>query len=143
MNSDRRKDVDMLIEEFWKKGFLTVFRKYGTYLPEPNAIGGFEVDAIAKYKDSFAIGITLSDNDFNDPVIVKNKLAYLANRQSRGSNKKVQLFVGVSFLNFKKAKAILDELDSDTKKNIKLFQINNRSELAKQQIKKTEKVLFS
>lgn len=143
MNSDRRKDVDMLIEEFWKKGYLTVFRKYGTYLPEPNAIGGFEVDAIAKYKDSFAIGITLSDNDFNDPVIVKNKLAYLANRQSRGSNKKVQLFVGVSFLNFKKAKAILDELDSDTKKNIKLFQINNRSELAKQQIKKTEKVLFS
>lgn len=143
MNTDRRKDVDMLIEEFWKKGYLTLSRKYGTYLPEPNTIGGFEVDAIAKYKDNFAIGITLSDNDFNDSVMIKNKLAYLANRQSRGSNKKVQLFVGVSFLNFKNAKALLDELDSDTRRNIKLFQISNRTELNKQQIKKPEKVLFS
>jgi hypothetical protein len=143
MNSDRRKDVDMLIEEFWRKGYLTLSRKYGTYLPEPNAIGGFEVDAIAKYKDNFAIGITLSDNDFNDPVMIKNKLAYLANRQSRGTNKKVQLFVGVSLLNLKNAKTFLDELDSDTKKNIKLFQISSRGELTKQQMKKPEKVLFS
>lgn len=107
MNSDRRKDVDMLIEEFWKKGYLTLFRKFGTYLPEPTAIGGFEVDAIAKYKNTFAIGITLTDQDFNDPVMIKNKLAYLANRHLKGSNKKVQLFVGVSFINFKKAKSCL------------------------------------
>src|SRR5690606_7352211 len=143
MNSDRRKDVDMLIEEFWRKGYLTLSRKYGTYLPEPNAIGGFEVDAIAKYKDNVAIGITFSDNDFNYPVMIKNKLAYLANRQSRGTNKKVQLFVGVSLLNLKNANTLLDELDSDTKKNIKLFQISSRGELTKQQMKKTEKVLFS
>lgn len=50
MNTDRRKDVDLLIEEFWKKGYLTLYRKYGTYLPEPSNIGGFEVDVIAKQK---------------------------------------------------------------------------------------------
>lgn len=143
MNSDRRKYVDMLIEEFWRRGYLTLSRKFGTYLPEPNAIGGFEIDAIAKYKDNFAIGITLSDNDFNDPIMIKNKLTYLANRQSKVSNKKVRLFVGVSLLNLKNAKALLDELDSDTKKNIRLFQISNRDELPKQQMKKREKVLFS
>ena len=143
MDRDRRKDVDMLIEEFWKKGYLTLFRKFGTYLPEPTAIGGFEVDAIAKYKNTFAIGITLSDQDFNDPVIIKNKLAYLANRHLKGSNRKVQLFVGVSFINFKKAKTLLEELDADTKKNIKLFQISYRDDISGFKDKKSEKVLFS
>lgn len=143
MDSDRRKDVDMLIEEFWKKGYLTLFRKFGTYLPEPTAIGGFEVDAIAKYKNTFAIGITLSDQDFNDPVMIKNKLAYLANRHLKGSNKKVQLFVGVSFINFKKAKILLEELDTDTRKNIKLFQISYRDDISGYKHKKSEKVLFS
>jgi len=143
MDSDRRKDVDMLIEEFWKKGYLTLFRKFGTYLPEPTAIGGFEVDAIAKHKNTFAIGITLSDQDFNDPVMIKNKLAYLANRHSKGSNRKVQLFVGVSFINFKKAKILLEELDADTRKNIKLFQISYRDDISGFKDKKSEKVLFS
>ncbi|MDY0082155.1 MAG: hypothetical protein RBR74_03125 [Ignavibacteriaceae bacterium] len=143
MNSDRRKAVDMLIEEFWKKGYLTLFRKFGTYLPEPTTIGGFEVDAIAKYKNTFAIGITLCDQDFNDPVMVKNKLTYLANRHSKGSNKKVQLFVGVSLLNLKNAKALLEELDVDIKKNIRLFQISYRDNISTYKDKKSEKVLFS
>ena len=101
MNTDRRRDVDLLIEEFWKKGYLTLYRKFGTYLPEPSNIGEFEVDVIAKLKDNFAIGITLSDQDFKDSSFIKNKLSYLAQRQTRGSNKKVQLFVGVSLLNLK------------------------------------------
>lgn len=143
MNNDRRKDVDMLIEEFWKKGYLTLFRKFGTYLPEPTAIGGFEVDAIAKQRNTIAIGITLSEQDFNDPVIIKNKLAYLANRHLKGSNKKVQLFVGVTLLNFKKAKSLLAELDAETKKNIKLFQISYRENISTYKDKKSEKVLFS
>ncbi|MDT3696043.1 MAG: hypothetical protein ROY99_06580 [Ignavibacterium sp.] len=143
MNNDRRKDVDMLIEEFWKKGYLTLFRKFGTYLPEPTAIGGFEVDAIAKYKNTLAIGITLSDQEFNDPVAIKNKLAYLANRHLKGSNKKVQLFVGVTLLNLKNARTLLTELDVDTKKNIKLFQISYRDNISSYEAKKSEKVLFS
>jgi hypothetical protein len=143
MNTDRRRDIDLLIEEFWKKGYLTLFRKYGTYLPEPSKIGGFEVDVIAKLKDNFAIGITLTEQDFNDPTSVKNKLSYLAQRQTRVSNKKVQLFVGVSILNYKYAKTLLDELDPETKKNIKLFQISEKPELSLRAISKPEKILFS
>jgi hypothetical protein len=143
MNTDRRRDVDLLIEEFWKKGYLTLFRKFGTYLPEPSNIGGFEVDVIAKQKDNLAIGITLSDQDFNDPSFIKNKLSYLAQRQTRGSNKKVQLFVGVSLLNFKYAKTLLDELDPDTKKNIKLFQITDKPEIINPKEKRTDRILFS
>jgi hypothetical protein len=143
MNTERRRDVDLLIEEFWKKGYLTLFRKFGTYLPEPSNIGGFEVDVIAKQKDNLAIGITLSDQDFNDPSFIKNKLSYLAQRQTRGSNKKVQLFVGVSLLNFKYAKTLLDELDPDTKKNIKLFQITDKPEIINPKEKRTDRILFS
>lgn len=143
MNTDRRRDIDLLIEEFWKKGYLTLFRKFGTYLPEPSKIGGFEVDVIAKLKDNFAIGITLTEQDFNDPTSVKNKLSYLAQRQTRVSNKKVQLFVGVSLLNYKYAKTLLDELDPETKKNIKLFQISEKPELSLRTKTKPEKILFS
>ena len=143
MNTDRRRDVDLLIEEFWKKGYLTLFRKFGTYLPEPSNIGGFEVDVIAKHKGNFAIGITLNDQDFLDPSSIRNKLAYLAHRQTRGTNKKVQLFVGVSIINFKYAKTLLDELDPDTKKNIKLFQISEKPELSIRSESKPEKILFS
>lgn len=143
MNTDKRKDVDLLIEEFWKKGYLTLFRKYGTYLPEPSSIGGFEVDVIAKQKDNFAIGINLIDSDFKDSAALKNKLTYLAQRQTRGSNKKVQLFVGVSILNYKYAKSLIDELDPETKKNVKLFQICEKPEFSFQRENKSEKILFS
>lgn len=143
MNTDRRKDVDLLVEEFWRKGYLTVYRKFGTYLPEPSSIGGFEVDVIAKQKDNYAIGITLTDHDFNDPTFIKNKLAYLAHRQTRGSNKKVLLFVGVSGNKLLDAKTLIDELDSETRKNIKLFQITERVPINTRREKSSTKVLFS
>ncbi len=143
MNTDRRKDVDLLVEEFWKKGYLTVFRKFGTYLPEPSKIGGFDVDVIAKQKDNYAIGITLTDQDFNEPAFIKNKLAYLAQRQTRGSNKKVLLFVGVSGNKLMNAKSIIDELDPDTRKNIKLFQITERIPVNTRRENRSNRVLFS
>ena len=143
MNTERRRDVDLLIEEFWRKGYLTVFRKYGTYLPEPSSIGGFDVDVIAKLKDNYAIGITLTDQDFKDSALIKNKLSYLAQRQTKGSNKKVMLFVGVSILNYKYAKTLLDELDIDTRKNIKLFQIVDKQNLNMRNELKSTKILFS
>lgn len=143
MNTDRRKDVDLLIEEFWKKGYLTLFRKFGTYLPEPSNIGGFEVDVIAKQKDNFAIGINLIDQDFKNPSELKNKLTYLAQRQTRGTNKKVQLFVGTSILNYKYAKSLIDELDPETKRNVKLFQISDKHDFSFQRESKSEKILFS
>lgn len=143
MDTERRRDVDLLIEEFWRKGYLTIFRKYGTYLPEPSSIGGFDVDVIAKLKDNYAIGITLTDQDFKDSTLIKNKLSYLAQRQTKGSNKKVMLFVGVSILNYKYAKTLLDELDIDTRKNIKLFQIVDKQNLNMRNELRSTKILFS
>jgi hypothetical protein len=143
MDLDRRKEIDLLIEEFWRKGYLTVSRKFGTYLPEPADIGGFEVDVVAKQRNTYAIGITLTDQDFKDLMSIKNKLLYLANRQTRGSNKKVQLFVGVSLNNFQRAKNLLEDLDSETRKNIKLFQILEKLLPPLPRVNRKERVLFS
>lgn len=143
MNTDRRRDVDLLIEEFWKKGYLTLSRKFGTYLPEPSAIGGFDVDVVAKQKDSFAIGISLLEDDFRDYDKIKNKLTYLAQRQVKGSNKKVTLFVGVSLPNFKFAKQIIEELDPEIKKNIKLVQIVEKPTIISSRKSSFESALFS
>ncbi len=83
------------------------------------------------------------DQDFKNPAELKNKLAYLAQRQTRGTNKKVQLFVGVSLINFKYAKSLMDELDPETKRNVKLFQISDKPEFSFQRENKSEKILFS
>ena len=45
----KRKQIDLLVEEFWKLGYLTVSRKLGTYLPEPQKVGKYSVDVIARY----------------------------------------------------------------------------------------------
>lgn len=46
----KRRTIDLLVEQFWKQGYLTISRKYGTYLPEPNKVGGFDVDIIGRQK---------------------------------------------------------------------------------------------
>ena len=91
---DKRRSVDLLVEKFWKQGYLTVSRKFGTYLPEPGKVGDFEIDIIARYKKNYAIGITLTEADLKDSKIIE-KLTYLATRQTKFSNKRVLLFVGV------------------------------------------------
>lgn len=116
MNQER---VDQLIKQFWRYGYLTVKRKYGTYLPAPELIGDYEVDAIGKQVDRFAIGITLSDNDIADPNIIE-KIAFLATRHTRFTKKNVLLIVGVPKAALRKTKLLLTGLDPEIKKNIKI-----------------------
>ncbi len=126
MNDNTRERIDLLLEEFWKRGYLTVSRKFGTYLPAPDRIGKFDVDIVARYKKDYAIGINLSQTDFADEKLV-TKLEYLASRHTKYTNKKVKLFVGIPAGYFKQAKIILDKLNSEVQKNIKLFQIVERN----------------
>lgn len=143
MNYDRRKDVDSLIEHFWKRGYLTVSRKYGTYLPEPDKIGIYDVDVIARYKDSYAIGIVLNDEDFFDIAKTQNRLVYLSTRQTKFNGKKVALFVGVSLKNYTKAKKIVDNLPNEVKRNIRLVQIVDRQNIQASVRKREHNIFFS
>ncbi len=142
MNTIKRRNIDLLIEEFWKLGYLTVSRKFGTYLPEPSKVGKFEVDIVARQRKNYAIGITLSYADLNDPSLF-DKLNFLATRQTRYTNKRVILFVGVPKDLFKNIKVLVDSLTSEVKNNIKLFEIMDRFIIQTRRSLRNEKVLFS
>ncbi len=142
MNENVRKNVDQLVEQFWKRGYLTVSRKFGTYLPEPSKVGGFDVDIIARYKKDYAIGITLAEQDLQN-INLSEKLTYLATRHTKYTNKKVKLFVGAPAICFKQAKILIEQLDPDVQKNIKLFQIVDERLPSVRKSKRVPNVLFS
>ena len=142
MNDDLRKNIDILLEQFWKRGYMTISRRYGTYLPEPAKVGMFDVDIVAKYKNDYAIGINLFQIDFIENNLVP-KIKYLATRRTKFTNRKVKLFVGVSNNYFKHAKLLLEQLVPEVKKNIKLFPIVDKSLLITRRRRKESNVLFS
>jgi hypothetical protein len=125
LNLSKRRTIDLLVEQFWKQGYLTVSRKFGTYLPEPTKVGKFDVDIVARQKDNYAIGITLTSEDLHDQDLL-TKLSYLATRQTKFSNRRVMLFVGVPIQHYSSLKEIIASLPDDTRRNIKLFQIFER-----------------
>ena len=137
----KRRTIDLLVEQFWKKGYLTVSRKFGTYLPEPSKVGKFDVDIIAKYKNNYAIGITLADEDINDIFIV-DRLNFLATRQTKYTNKKVLLFVGVPSVLFGNTKQIVDKLQTEARKNIRLFPISERPISWRKSSRKKNRAIF-
>jgi hypothetical protein len=51
LSSLRRRSIDLLVDQFWKYGFTTLKRKFGTYLPEPEKVGRFEIDVVARQKE--------------------------------------------------------------------------------------------
>jgi len=121
---DNRKMVDSIIDQFWKLGYMTLSRKYGTYLPEPPKIGDFEVDAIARQNNNYAIGIALTEMDFADPKLLQ-KLSFLASRQTKYTNKRVLLLAGVPQAKMKMAKELSEYLPVEAKLSIKFFPIGN------------------
>lgn len=122
--SIRQSTVDELINHFWKNGYLTLSRKFGKYLPEPSNVGKYEVDAIGKLKKKYAIGVTLTAEELDDPKVY-SKLEYLATRHTKFSNKRVTLFVGVPKSLFNKVKLCISNLSAVAQKNIKVVPIGS------------------
>lgn len=142
MEFSDRKIVDLLVNQFWKLGYLTISRRFGTYLPEPANVGNFKIDIVGRNKNRYAIGIALTKEDFQSKNIL-NKLEFLATRHTKYSSENVQLFVGVSGLYFQYAKEILKQLNEDIRKNIRLFQIVEPPASIKTFTPKSDQVLFS
>ncbi|MCX6149205.1 MAG: hypothetical protein NTX22_01630 [Ignavibacteriales bacterium] len=120
-----RENIDELIKHFWMNGYMTVRRKFGTYLPEPTPIGKYDVDAVGRFKKRFALGVVLTDEELNDSKI-NAKLEFLATRQTKYSNKRVILFVGIHPENFSRARIAVESLSLDASRNIKLVILNEK-----------------
>jgi hypothetical protein len=122
LDLEKRKSVDLLIDQLWKYGYLTLKRKFGTYLPEPQKVGGFDVDIVSRQKGDYAIGIALSDSDVTDPTLLE-KINFLATRHTKFTNRNVVLFLGIPLEHYEKVKQLVEVLGDDVKKNIKLISI--------------------
>jgi len=139
MNNLKRKNIDYLIEQFWKNGYLTISRKFGTYLPEPEQIGGFDVDIIAKQGKDYALGITLTNEDFKDQKLL-DRISFLATRHTRFTQKPVLLYIGVPEEYLSLAKGLIDSLSNEVKNNIKIFSIVDKSLPRLNYLQKKQKV---
>jgi len=142
MKEDVRKSVDLLVKQFWKRGYLTISRRFGTYLPEPGKVGDFDVDIVARHKNDYAIGIYFSHKDFMGDGLAA-KINYLASRHTKYTDRRVKLFVGVPAIYFKQAKIVLEQLEPDIRKNVKLFQIADNTLPSSRKEKRESNALFS
>lgn len=107
---NKKRAIDLLINHFWDEGYITVKRRFGTYLSDPPKIGDYEIDVIAKQKKSFAIGITFTPEEIREPDFL-NKISFLATRESRFSNKRIPLFIGVPVDCLALVKGLVNSLD--------------------------------
>ena len=142
MNISERKAIDILVSEFWRLGFFTVSRRFGTYLPEPENIGRFKVDAIGRLKEKYAIGITLYKEDIFSSDLIE-KINYLASRKTKFSDKPIILIIGVPDVYFKQVKEILSNVDDKLRKNIKLIRIIDEKIDSRRKSKQTQQIIFS
>jgi hypothetical protein len=123
MKIQSHKDrVDALISQIWKSGYLTISRKYGKYLPSPKPIGEFEIDVLAKYKRKYIIGLIVNEKDLADPKFL-SKLSYLSSRNTKYTNEKVTLLLGVSSQNENQLKEIIEKLPEENRRQIKTYLI--------------------
>jgi len=126
MDTSERKAVDLLVNEFWRLGFFTVSRRFGTYLPEPDNIGKFHVDVVGRQKEKYAVGIILTKEEIFKSDLLE-KISYLASRKSRASQKPITLFIGVTEYYFRSVKELLINIDEKIRKNIKLVRIEENN----------------
>jgi len=116
----KRERVDSLIDHLWSRGYLTLSRKYGKYLPTPAPVGNYEIDAVGKYKKKIAIGLILSEEEMDNPNLI-NKLTFIAKNKNTGD--RTTLFVGVPNNLILKAEMLIATLDDETKNIIKLVNL--------------------
>ena len=142
MDISERKAIDLLVSEFWRLGFFTISRRFGTYLPVPENIGKFPVDVIGRLKEKYAVGITLKKEDIFSSDLIE-KINFLASRRTKFSHKPIILFVGVPEIYFKQVKEILLNVDDKFKKNIKIIRIVDGDLKSKTVIKENQPAIFS
>jgi hypothetical protein len=142
METHERRNIDLLVNRFWKHGFFTVYRKYGTYLPEPTKVGKFDIDVVARLKNKYAIGITINKNDLINNNL-QEKILFLATRHTRKTGEPVQLFIGIPALFFKQVKVVFNSLTAEVQRNIKLIQIPMEEDFPLKQKRRKEKLLFA
>ena len=102
---------------------MTVSRKHGSFLPAPDPVGSYDIEALGKYKKNYVIGITLSEEDLANPKVLA-KIKYLSSRNTVYSSKNVKLFIAVPSKLLTRANDLIAKLPLENKDRIKLIPIS-------------------
>lgn len=120
MKTTPRDRVDSIIDHFWKNGYLTISRKYGTYLPSPKPVGNFDIDALGKFKKTYVFGVALTEKDLDDPRIIE-RINYLSSQNTKYSNRKVKLYLGIPKQFSSRLRDIVSNLPKENSQNIRVI----------------------
>ncbi|MCE1187708.1 MAG: hypothetical protein LWX56_01095 [Ignavibacteria bacterium] len=115
---EKRDLVDMLIHKIRLEGYQILNRRFGKYLPDPQPIGNYTFDILAKRNGVFVLGLCLDAVDFTQNDLAA-KIEYLATRTSRYSNLPVVLFIGIDQSLYVRLAHILQQLPSDVRQHIR------------------------
>lgn len=121
-----KERVDSLISQFWKEGYLTISRKHGSFLPSPEPVGSYEIEALGKYKKNYVIGITLNEDDLANPQ-VSNKLKYLSSQNTIYPRKNIKLFIAVPSKLLTRTHNLISKLPPENRNCIKLIPYTSTS----------------
>jgi hypothetical protein len=142
MDITDKKAIDLLVNEFWRLGFFTISRRLGTFLPEPDYVGKYQVDVIGRQNEKYAIGIFLTKEDIFKSDLLE-KISYLASRKSRATGKSITLLIGVNNYYFKRVKELLLNIDDKIRRNIKLVRIEENNIGAQERSSQPHQMIFS
>ncbi|HOJ37557.1 MAG TPA: hypothetical protein PLI27_08600 [Ignavibacteriales bacterium] len=118
MQENRIKD---LIRFFWKFGFQPIEIRGSKYLNTPKNIGDYQIDIVAKRNDTYAIGIIVNDNEFENQNNLIKKISFLASLKNKYNSKDIYLFLGCSKDNFENLKRLLNFVTQKYIHKIKVF----------------------
>jgi hypothetical protein len=120
--SEKIEILNLLVPKLWWDGYSVISRRFAKHLPEPERVGLYDVDVVARHGDTYLIGLSITAAELNDAKLVE-KIKFLASRKSRYTNQPIRLWLGVDQPHYARLMAILKQLPEEERKNVKCISV--------------------
>jgi len=119
---EKREILNLLVPKLWWDGYHIMSRRFAKHLPEPDPVGIYDVDVVARRGDTFLIGLSITSSELNDSKLIE-KLKFLASRKSRYTNQPIRLWLGIEQPHQAKLMSLLKTIHEDERKNVKCISV--------------------
>jgi hypothetical protein len=120
--SEKIEILNLLVPKLWWDGYRVISRRFAKHLPEPEPVGMYDIDVVAKRGETFLIGLSITAADLADAKLV-DKIRFLASRKSRYTNQPIRLWLGVDQPHYARLMAIMKTVSEEERKNIKCISV--------------------
>jgi hypothetical protein len=114
--------LNLLVPKLWWDGYRVISRRFAKHLPEPEPVGVYDIDVVAKRGETYLIGLSITTAELNNAKLI-DKIKFLASRKSRYTNQPIRLWLGVDQPHYARLMAIMKSLTEEERKNIKCFSV--------------------